>query len=424
LARRIAEALRGADRPVIVSGTGSLSAPVIRAAALIARALCTRGRIGKLYYSLPESNSLGLALMGGRDLDEAFRLVREQTIDAVVILENDLYRRAGLEAVDLFLERAGQVIVLDQFEHATAAKADVALPSGTFAEAEGTLVNNEGRAQRFYQVFTAPDTEIQASWRWLRDLAAVIESRAEMARWRNIDDVTAALVEALPQFRRLVDLAPPASFRVDGMKIPRQSKAYSGRTAMYAHLTVHEPTPPDDLDSPLAFSMEGYRGPKPAPIVPQFWAPGWNSNQALNKFQSEVGGPLREETPGVRLIEGLEPPSPSYFTDLPGSFTPRPREWLLLPLHHIFGSEELGCQAPAIAERMPPAYLALNPDDAARARLQAGQEAAITVGAAVHRLPVTLDGSIPQGVAGLPLLPSLIGTMLPAWGRISGGQER
>ncbi len=35
------------------------------------------------------------------------------------------------------------------------------LPAATFAEADGTLVNNEGRAQHFYQVFTPPG-EIQA----------------------------------------------------------------------------------------------------------------------------------------------------------------------------------------------------------------------------------------------------------------------
>ena len=49
--------------------------------------------------------------------------------------------------------------------------------------------------------------------------------------------------------------------------------------------------------------MEGYQGQPPAPLIPRFWAPGWNSVQALNKFQEEVGGPLRGGDPGRRLIE-------------------------------------------------------------------------------------------------------------------------
>ena len=73
---------------------------------------------------------------------------------------------------------------------------------------------------------------------------------------------------------------------------------------MHANIDVHEPKPPDDPDSPLAFSMEGYpRRSRPPRLIPRFWAPGWNSVQAVNKFQDEVGGPLRGGDPGRRLIE-------------------------------------------------------------------------------------------------------------------------
>ena len=46
-----------------------------------------------------------------------------------------------------------------------------------------------------------------------------------------------------------------------GAKIPREPHRYSGRTAMLANISVHEPKPPDDPDSPLSFSMEGTPGP-------------------------------------------------------------------------------------------------------------------------------------------------------------------
>ena len=39
--------------------------------------------------------------------------------------------------------------------------------------------------------------------------------------------------------------------------MPRQSHLWSGRTAIIADRTVHEPAPPTDPDSPFVFSMEG-----------------------------------------------------------------------------------------------------------------------------------------------------------------------
>ena len=72
---------------------------------------------------------------------------------------------------------------------------------------------------------------------------------------------------------------------------------------MHADTDVNEPMTPRDPDSPLGFSMEGYQGEPPSSLLTHYWAPGWNSVQAVNKFQEEVGGPLRGGDPGRRLIE-------------------------------------------------------------------------------------------------------------------------
>src|SRR5262249_57333533 len=80
----------------------------------------------------------------------------------------------------------------------------------------------------------------------------------------------------------------PCAFRTSGSrmageKIPRQPHRYSGRTAMFANITVHEPKPPDDPDSPLSFSMEGYQGQPPSPLITRYWSPGWNSVQEIGR---------------------------------------------------------------------------------------------------------------------------------------------
>src|SRR5207245_626985 len=133
-----------------------------------------------------------------------------------------------------------------------------------------------------------------------------------------------------------------------------------------ANLSVHEPKPPDDADSPLAFSMESGIQPAPPALIPFFWSPGWNSIQSVNKFQDEIGGPLRGGDPGVRLIEPQQQAAWTYFTEIPPAFRADADAWLLVPYFHIFGSEELSRQAPAISELVPRAAIGLNATDGAR----------------------------------------------------------
>jgi NADH-quinone oxidoreductase subunit G len=418
LAGRIAAALREAERPLVVSGPGCGSEAVVRAAASVARALAGAGREARIAFTAAESNSVGLALLGARPLAEALPLVREGSDAAVVVLENDLYRRAPGPTVDELFSRAREVVVLDSLRSATTEKASLLLPAGTFAETSGTLVNNEGRAQRFFSVL-APQPPVQESWRWLRDGAAKA-GRRDLAGWRSLDDVLAAIASASPDLAEAKDAAPASGFREAGERIPRQPHRYSGRTSMRADVTVHEPKPPEDPDAPLAFSMEGYPAPPPSAVIPFFWAPGWNSIQSTNKFQAEVAGELRGGVPGVRLVAAGGGARADLFREIPARFQPRRGEWLLVPLHHVFGSEELSRHAPAIAQLAPEPRLAMNGEDAAQAGLEAGALVEVSVDGATARLPLSLDGRLPRGVAGVPAgTGALGGADLPAWGRVA-----
>jgi NADH-quinone oxidoreductase subunit G len=192
---------------------------------------------------------------------------------------------------------------------------------------------------------------------------------------------------------------------------------------MFADISVHEPKPPEDADSPLAFSMEGYDGPPPADLIQRFWVPGWNSIQALNKFQAEIGGPLRGGDPGRRLIEPAPDAAISYFKEIPAA-QPADGEWVLVAVHHIFGSEELSVSSPGVAERSPQPYLALNAEDAAELQTAAGEEIEVTWDSGRYRLPVRLMPSLPRRVAGIPVgLPGWPVLNLPASGRIFKGHH-
>ncbi|MFM7786202.1 MAG: NADH-quinone oxidoreductase subunit G, partial [Gammaproteobacteria bacterium] len=173
---------------------------------------------------------------------------------------------------------------------------------------------------------------------------------------------------------------------------------YSGRTAMRANISVHEPRASQDPDTALTFSMEGHSGPDGGPLTPFAWAPGWNSPQAWNKFQDEVGGHLLACDPGVRL---LEPGGTGrYATHAPPAAA---GEGLAIaPLAHIHGSEELSARAPAVQPLVPAAYLALNPADGARLGLVAGSRARFRAGEALLEAPVLLRDDLAPGTLGVP----------------------
>jgi NADH-quinone oxidoreductase subunit G len=387
-AGEIADALRRAKHPVVIAGPTLRSAALIQAAANVAWA-----RPGTaLAFITPEGNSLGLALMGAPALDAALGADAE----TVVVLENDLYRRMPASEAERLLARFQHVVALDSIETATTAKAELVLPAATLAEGSGTFVSSECRAQRAFRAVAAPEP-IQESWRWLAD-------------WRNLDEAIGELARSLPQLEAAARAAPPAEFRMAGQKVPREPHRYSGRTAMLAHITVHEPKPPEDVDSPLAFSMEGNPNQPPPALIPFFWSPAWNSIQAVNRYQSEIGGALRGGDDGVRLIE----PGAGgavYFGEVPPPFTVQPDEWLLVPIPHIFGSEELSRLAPGIAQLAPQPCIALN-----RAGVAVFGKEAECLG---HRLPVQLAPELPDGIAGVLLgVAPFLGLDLPMRARI------
>src|SRR5690606_2192866 len=139
-------------------------------------------------------------------------------------------------------------------------------------------------------------------WRWFLALRHTLLGNP--VDWTSLDQVTEACAAVHPRLAAITEAAPDADFRIKGMKLARAPHRYSGRTAMRANISVHEPRQPQDPDTPFAFSMEGYAGTREDRQQIAFaWAPGWNSPQAWNKFQDEVGGHLRAGDPGVRLLD-------------------------------------------------------------------------------------------------------------------------
>jgi NADH-quinone oxidoreductase subunit G len=416
LAGRIGVALLAAARPIIIAGTSTGSEPLLQAAANIARALAARGRDARLALVLPECNSLGSAMLGGASLEAALEILRRGEADTLVILENDLFRRIDERTAQALLGAARSVVVIDHVLTQTARYADVLLPAATFAEASGTLVSSEGRAQRFFDTFV-PAGDVRAAWRWIAD---ILGAGGCEPVWTNLDELLAALARARPEMARVVDAAPSARFRMTGQRVARKPHRYSGRTAMRAQWTIHEPPPPADSDGPLAHSMEGSACQPPASLLPFVWSPGWNSIQALNRFQEEVGGPLRGGEAGVRLLEANG--TLGYFGEAPPPFKSRPGQWLVVPSYHVFGSEELSALSPGVAARTAAPCIALHPDDAGTLGLSGESRVVVVLTEGTWTVELRVSPAIPHGVAALSVgLPRLRFAALPAWGTLEPG---
>ena len=327
LAAEIAQALKSAKRPLVISGPSLGSAAMIQAAANVAWAL--PGAAPRVHCAGIEQHRSGI---DGRAV-RSMALATGRSADTLIILENDLYRRAPVDVSKSFSARLRHVVVLDSpRESRRPRRPSLLLPAATFAEADGTLVNSEGRAQRFFQAFRTGGAYSgklamaadhgQAS---MKCIAAPGELPHPAAVGCRSCQGSAACCLS---YRRRKDSARAASLQ----------RAHSDARQHHASTSRSRQTIP--IPRCLSRWREHPDQPPPA-LIPFFWSPGWNSIQAVNKYQSEIGGPVARRRSGVRLIEPAPGKRAIFYRDIPAPFRPGADEWLLVPLYHIFGSEEL-----------------------------------------------------------------------------------
>jgi NADH-quinone oxidoreductase subunit G len=338
-------------------------------------------------------------MLEGSDADAALQRIATGNIDTLIVAECDLYRLFPAERLEQALSKVNTVVCLDYLDTPTAHRADIALPAATFAEGDGTVVNNEGRAQRYFQALD-PSEHIRESWKWL---AALMVARGidNASQFQRLDGAAQAVFDYLGERHDLANIAPPADFRLHDVKIARSPHRFSGRTAMLAHINVSEPKPPDDIDSPLSFSMEGAHDRQPGSLIPFFWSPGWNSVQSTQHYMKEVGAELRGGDPGLRLFEPNGNTDTTYHADIPAPFEKTADSLLAVPLHRIFGSEELSNESAPVQTRIPQAFAAMNEKTLSDTGCTPDQSATVTFNGQDVTLMVRRDDRVPDGVVGI-----------------------
>lgn len=403
LAEAITDDLKNAKKPLIITGTGCSSEEILNSAYNIAKALYRKNKNTGISIVVPSVNAMGLSLMNEESFENVFQEIESGKVETLIVLENDLYRKFEREMIENICSKVKNIIVLSTVENEISLKADFVLPVGSFAETDGTVVNNEGRAQRFYQSFY-PNDNVLESWRYLSEIGKAA-GKNEFKNLNNFDDFIYALVQELPQFDGIQNAAPPKDFRKAGQKIPRAPHRFSGRTSMNANINVSEPKPPEDSDSPFSYTMEGFNSEPPSSAIPYYWRPGWNSVQSINKYQIEVGGALHDGDPGIRIIEPNtnESTTLDFFNSVPEKFNKQKDKCLLIPIYHIYGSEEFSSLSDAIHERVPKPYLGLNKHDKEIFGLKESERIKIEIEGSIKEFNVKVLKGLPEGTIGYPI---------------------
>ncbi len=108
----------------------------------------------------------------------------------------------------------------------------------------------------------------------------------------------------------------------------------------------------------------------------------------------------------------------------PEAFKQRTGELLFIPVHRIFGSEELSAHAHAIAELIPKPFVLLSIGMATKLKLIDKTICKISMNGNNLEAVIATDPHIPDGIAGISmLLPEMPFIDLPAWGVIGEGNR-
>ncbi|WNC69604.1 NADH-quinone oxidoreductase subunit NuoG [Thalassotalea nanhaiensis] len=391
---RAASALANAKRPLIISGHTLEHVGLAQQCLNLATSFATTSlsdadltqneRTGLSFVMMPsKANSIGLASLlndSTLSLEQVCQQASESLIDGLVICENELANLSAAEQQTL-LSSVATVIALDHNESVVTENAEVILPVATFSESQGLLVNYQGRAQCFYPAF-APKLPILPAWRVITMLDAIIGEGHLVNHASDID------IKTINDFWRTLAVVetnfPDTSVFIAEqflLKTARQTHRASGRTAMTANQSVHERKTTIDNSSPYKFSMEGIQPQTghsdesiAANAMPYTWAPGWNSNQSISKYQQQVGEGLQNRSPIVQIYDPqiYDPNESSQPAPEPRSITAKdeggdkandnaqgePINYI--PASHIFANDYLGLKGIEFELLSPIPYVEMN----------------------------------------------------------------
>ncbi|CAL4042521.1 NADH-quinone oxidoreductase subunit G [Buchnera aphidicola (Anoecia corni)] len=370
----ICNSLIKSKKPLIISGSRSSNSTILKIAFNISQSLYLLNSNTKIAFLPYASNSIGVSLFGGMTLNQAVNTIINKKINTLIIMENNLYHWMTKNTIDLIFKKVKTILVLDHQKTTTLKQANLVFPSSNSFESSGTVVNYEGRAQRFFKTYSAKflnkKNKAKESWKWIYKIYNKINKNT--IHDISLDKITKLYSSFSSYFTPLEQMLPTANTKIFEQKVPRSPNRASGRTALRSHINIHEPQQPEDTDSMFSFSMEGSnRFYEYSSYIPFVWSPGWNSPQAWNKFQKEIGGDLKNGSPGILLFKEKIKKT-IFFSINKKKYSTKKNFFTIVPYYTLFGTDEISQYSPEIHHKICSIYALINAEDAKEKNLESG----------------------------------------------------
>lgn len=202
----LAARLDQSRRPVVVCGAGkTASETTVEEAARLVRKLRRTGKNAGLFYVMTGANTFAACRTAGdpADLETLLPMIEDGRVRTLVVVEADPMSEYPDKArLVEALAKLDLLVVLDCIENETARGAQVFLPTQTFFETGGTLINNEARIQQAAPAFAGgipirqtgggshpprlfrediPGTEALSAGRMLLDIASMTDGGVSLS---------------------------------------------------------------------------------------------------------------------------------------------------------------------------------------------------------------------------------------------------
>jgi formate dehydrogenase major subunit len=198
-----AEIFAAAQPAAVVTSAGAGSGDLIRA---LANLQLVTGNVGKAGAGVNllrgKTNAQGAADVGavpgegGLTVPAMIEAAAAGKIKALYVVGENI-ASAGPHVADA-LSNLDFLVVQDLFMTATAAKANVVLPSASFAERDGTVTNAERRVQRIRKAIE-PVGSAKADWQIISEIAKAMGHEKDFA-FKDAEAIFAEIAKAVPAY--------------------------------------------------------------------------------------------------------------------------------------------------------------------------------------------------------------------------------
>ncbi|MFQ3235039.1 MAG: NADH-quinone oxidoreductase subunit G [Paraglaciecola sp.] len=363
----LVDMLKSAKRPLIITGWSANNPALLAAACNLRKALAERNKENKqapdqamICIVPPESNTLGMGLLmqqGGLSCQQLEERVASDKCNLLVLDHSKASFSQQLAKLRL---RVNKVVRLMQM--GSGQKGELSLPVSSFSESSGSQLNYQGLIQSHIPA-TKPSGQCMPAWQWLVNIAKLKEH--ELAHIGDLGQLRDKLAATYPQLAQHWQQHHKSQLAL-------QTPRVSGRTAMLANQTVHEPKPFSESSAPYKQSMEGCQiGQDNEQPLAYSWSPGWNSNQSNHKFKDEYRATELGEQKGLRCIAATDK---KQWCKWQASWSKTSKKkWKVLPLQKVFGSDSLSLHALPVAQLKASAQLVINARQGQKMDLHPGQ---------------------------------------------------